>query len=92
MMEATCSSETSVLTRVKRRNVPEDGNLHIYSYGFHVRPIHILRNILALEEYSGIMNSLNIQFINFKILYDVAEWDKKQTNSVAFSPRANYTD
>jgi hypothetical protein len=29
MMEALPSSETSVLTRYKRRNIPEDGVLHI---------------------------------------------------------------
>jgi hypothetical protein len=28
MMEATCSSETSVLTRATRRHMPEDGILH----------------------------------------------------------------
>jgi hypothetical protein len=28
MMEALCSSEMSVLTRVKRRNIPGDGILH----------------------------------------------------------------
>jgi hypothetical protein len=29
MMEAIRSSETSVLTRVKRRNIPEDAILHL---------------------------------------------------------------
>jgi hypothetical protein len=28
MMKAICSSETSVLARAKRRNIPEDGILH----------------------------------------------------------------
>jgi hypothetical protein len=28
MMEAICSSESSVLTRAKRRNISEDGILH----------------------------------------------------------------
>jgi hypothetical protein len=28
MMEAKCSSETSVLRRTTRRNIPEDGILH----------------------------------------------------------------
>jgi hypothetical protein len=32
MMEAICSSETSVLTRVKRRHNPEDGILYSYPY------------------------------------------------------------
>jgi hypothetical protein len=29
MMEALCSCETSVLTRVTRRNIQEDGILHV---------------------------------------------------------------
>jgi hypothetical protein len=35
MMEATRSSETTALTRVTRRHVPEDGFLKkMYTYGF----------------------------------------------------------
>jgi hypothetical protein len=31
MMEALCSSKTSVLTRLTRRNIPKDGILHSHS-------------------------------------------------------------
>jgi hypothetical protein len=35
MMEAICSSETSVLTRATRRHIPEDSILHLYPTFYH---------------------------------------------------------
>jgi hypothetical protein len=32
MMDAVLSSETSVLTRIRRRNIPEDGILHSHRH------------------------------------------------------------
>jgi hypothetical protein len=60
MMEALCSSETSVLTRTTRRNIPVDGILHmnrkytlIETHHVNARMIHIYKNLIKLHSMSG---------------------------------------
>jgi hypothetical protein len=56
MMEAIRSSETSVLTRATRRNVPEDGIFHVH----FVKTLDLTKLHLCLQHWYqfDIMNSL----------------------------------
>jgi hypothetical protein len=59
-MEAPSSSETSVLTRVTRRNIPEDGILH--SHRCENLKSYIVSCLLSLHNFSVGINNLLLLF------------------------------
>jgi hypothetical protein len=62
MMEALSSSETSVLTRVTRRNIPEDAILHSHCS-------ENLKYYKVLDEYVIRLNRCNIPCIYLLVFY-----------------------
>jgi hypothetical protein len=103
LMEAMCSSETSVLTRATRRNIPEDSILHsqhreilktytaLTSWALkrrrNVFPVKYKLGSYTPEE--GILHSHRRD--NLGSFYGFIS-NQTKTNSVALCPQANYTD
>jgi hypothetical protein len=84
MMEELSSSEMSILTRVTWLNILEDAILHS----------HRLENLKSYIQWQSLCPQLLITAVSSLImpLQSATLANNKQTNSVALSPRANYTD
>jgi hypothetical protein len=80
MIEAIHSSETSVLTRATSRNIPENGILH--------------QNITCrLYDPTSMFVIARVKYITLIYLCcKILNKKNNRSNSVALSPRANYTD
>jgi hypothetical protein len=80
MKEGQGSSETSVLTRATRRNNPEHTILHSHRRD-NLKSYVFLRSSTVFEKNVPERTAIFLEKNN-----------PKKTNSVALSPRANYTD
>jgi hypothetical protein len=86
IMEALCSSQTSVFSRAAPHNIPEDSILHS-----HRRENLKSYAVIPVTDDFALVKSVLKTGHNWK--RNCGIWGYKQkTNSVAFSPQANYTD